>query len=200
MTDTQEKKRRYKRRHPYRNGHPQFTPTPAQRHIVAKLIALRVSWDEIRQLIINPNTGLPITKTTLARNFKRELAEGGIQLKHLVASKYFEALEEGRDWAIRLGMRNRFGWINEGAVPLPPPTDAPDAPENNVIQIEFVVPTRRKEEPPPIDATPQDPPDYTRPALEPPRTMRVETPFGEWRIDDKPSGIFERPQKDGWMK
>jgi hypothetical protein len=81
-------------------------PTEAQRALVAKLIAMRMQWEEIRLLIINPRTGEPITKTTLARHFKRELAVGGAALKELVVNKYFEALRAGESWAIRLGIRH----------------------------------------------------------------------------------------------
>ena len=64
---------------------------------------------------------------------------------------------------------------------------ASDQPETTLL-INFVVPSR-KEEPPPVDVTPQGPPDYSVKALErPPR--RVETPFG----------IVERPGPKDWMK
>jgi hypothetical protein len=86
---------------------PSFKPTAAHRKLVEQLIALHVTWDEIRQLIINPHSGTPISKVTLNRYFKRELAAGGAMLKELAASKYFQALEAGESWAIRMAMRNR---------------------------------------------------------------------------------------------
>jgi hypothetical protein len=65
---------------------PAFKPTKAHRKVVEQLIALHV------------------------RYFKRELAAGGAMLKELAASKYFQALEAGESWAIRMAMRNRFNW------------------------------------------------------------------------------------------
>src|SRR5215813_10196840 len=65
-----------------KRGHPAFVPTDAQRQLVAKLIAMRMQWDEIRLLIINPRTGDPITKSTLNRHFKRELAVGANPPSH----------------------------------------------------------------------------------------------------------------------
>src|SRR6516225_10180111 len=66
-----------------------------------------------------------------------------------------------------------------------PAGDQPD-----FLQINFVVPSR-KEEPPPVDVTPQGPPDYSRPALSPP-PERKRRPLG-W-LEEKPPG------KADWMK
>ena len=41
--------------------------------------------------MVNPQTGEPITKTTLARAFKRELTNGKAKLKSLVATRFYEA-------------------------------------------------------------------------------------------------------------
>jgi len=100
-------------------GKPPFVATADQRRMVMALAGLRMSWDEMRQIVRNPHTDQPIAKATFARVFRRELAEGGARLKHLISSKYYEALREGRDWAIRAGMRNRFNWTFEGSQPLP---------------------------------------------------------------------------------
>src|SRR5262245_13505633 len=101
------------------------------------LIGLHVTWDEIRQLIINPHSGQPISKATLMKHFRRELAAGGAMLKELAASKYFEALRAGEAWAVRMAMRNRFGWVTEGSTPIPiemrHPNDA-----GEMMQITFV--------------------------------------------------------------
>jgi hypothetical protein len=91
-------------------GKPPFVPTADQKRMVMALAGLRMSWDEMRQIVRNPNTDQPIAKATFARVFRRELAEGGARLKQLISSKYYEALREGRDWAIRAGLKNRFGW------------------------------------------------------------------------------------------
>jgi hypothetical protein len=98
---------------------PLFRATNAQRKIVAQMIGLHVTWDEIRQLIINPHSGEPISKVTLNKHFRRELAAGGAMLKRLAASKYFQALEAGEAWAVRMAMRNRFT-ARFGTPALPP--------------------------------------------------------------------------------
>jgi hypothetical protein len=158
-----------------------------------------MSWDEMRQIVRNPDTGQPIAKATFARVFRRELAEGGARLKQLISSKYYDALREGRDWAIRAGLRNRFGWTFEG--PSPPDPDVIGAIEGDQqIQITFVVPSR-KEKPPIIDAErsayPSDAkPDYGRPALEPPRP-RQRTDYG---IVEQPRSVFDRGDPKGWMR
>src|SRR5262245_38525764 len=117
---------------------PAFRPTAAHRKVVSMLIALHVTWDEIRQLIINPASGMPVSKATLCRHFKRELAAGGAELKELAASKYFEALRAGEAWAVRMAMRNRFGWVTEGSTPMPVEMPHNDAAEQ--MQITFVLP------------------------------------------------------------
>jgi hypothetical protein len=61
-------------------GHPPFIPTDDQRRFVCAMAGIRMTWEEIRRLVINPTTGEPITKTTLARAFKRELADGKAKL------------------------------------------------------------------------------------------------------------------------
>ena len=180
-----------------RGGHPPFVPTDEQRHIVAVLSGLRVNWDEIRKLILNPRTGLPIPKTTLSRHFRRELDVGAVALKQLIASKYFAALDAGEAWAVRLGMRNRFGWIFEGSNALPPDVMGAVGSEPE-MKISFVLPDKRemRDMAPPIDVTPQptEPPDYSRPALPKPMARKIDTPFGPWRMDNNDkSGT-------GWMK
>jgi hypothetical protein len=158
--------------------------------MVLALAGLRVGWDEMRQIVLNPHTDRPIAKATFARVFKRELAEGGARLKQLISSKYYEALHDGRDWAIRAGLKNRFGWVFEGQQP-PPVLDAVEGTPS--INVTFHLPSRKGEPPPPLDVTPQAPqrpPDYSKPALPPPPERR-RGPL---------SWIEERPSKDGWMK
>src|SRR6516165_2148155 len=147
-----------------------FVATADQKRMVMALAGLRMSWDEMRQIVRNPHTDQPIAKATFARVFRRELAEGGARLKQLISSKYYQALREGRDWAIRAGMRNRFNWTFEGSQP---PLEAigsfADTPE---IKIKFVMPDKPAK---PVDLNPRPPepppnpyqnaaPDLTKPA------------------------------------
>jgi hypothetical protein len=45
-----------------------------------------MTWEEIRRLVINPTAGEPITKTTLARAFKRELVDKASAHKGAIGS------------------------------------------------------------------------------------------------------------------
>jgi hypothetical protein len=53
--------------------------------MVMALAGLRMSWDEMRQIVRNPHSDQPIAKATFARVFRRELAEGGARLKELIS-------------------------------------------------------------------------------------------------------------------
>jgi hypothetical protein len=165
MNESPPAKKRNHRRPGGKPGHPPFVPTPEQRHVVSMLVALRVNHDEIRKLILNPRRGnKPVTKHTLHRHFRRELDVGSVALKELIASKYFEALEAGEAWAVRLGMRNKYNWVIEGSTP--PSAEVLGNGGQPTIQIEFVSPSRKPEEPkPPIDVTPQPEPNYNLPAI-----------------------------------
>ena len=177
-------------------GKPPFVATADQKRMVMALAGLRMSWDEMRQIVRNPHTDQPIAKATFARVFRRELAEGGARLKQLISSKYYEALREGRDWAIRAGLRNRYNWTFEGSQPLPAEAvgSFADTPE---MKITFVMPSKQ-----PVDITPPPPqpspyqnaePDLSKPALEPLRGHSVDPGYGlgPWRTDRDPKG---------WMK
>jgi hypothetical protein len=174
---------------------PPFKPTKAQRKLVSMLIAMHVSWDDIRELIINPTTGNPICKETLSKFFRRELAAGGAELKKLAATKYFQALSRGKDWAVKWTLRNRFGWVGEGSLPVP--LESLGELKNEGITINFVTPSKKVEQL--VDITPPAPSpspyegqaaDYNKPAIEPPRP-RQSTPFGS---------IWEQPKSNNWMK
>jgi hypothetical protein len=193
-----------------KRGQKPFKPTNAHRNLVSQLIALHVTWDDIRQLIINPATGEPITKVTLNKFFKRQLAAGAVMLKELAASKYFEALKSGEPWAIKLAMRNRFNWVTEGSQLLPSTAIGVGKDEIEGIQVNLVLPTHKEE---PIDVTPspyQDAQsDYSRPAIEKP-PPRETTPTGavyehrsyEARMPraEEPPSIWDRGSKNSWMK
>lgn len=59
-------------------GHPSFKPTDEQRADVSTMAALGFKYEDIRQIIVNPETGNPINKRTLMVAFKRELATAKI--------------------------------------------------------------------------------------------------------------------------
>jgi hypothetical protein len=108
------------------------------RRFVCAMAGVRMTHEEIRQLVINPQTGERITKTTLARAFRRELAEGKAKLKSMVATRYYEALGRGDAWATRLGLASQFGWTPDstGNFVLPPDPNGP----TTTIHVAFVKP------------------------------------------------------------
>jgi hypothetical protein len=138
-------------------GYPRFRPSQAQRNAVRIMAGVKMAVDEIRQVVLNPLTGLPLTKSAMYRHFKRELQDGPPSLKQLIAEKYVAHLREGREYAVRLGLKNRYGWSTEGAPP-PPSVLGIVHDQEPTMKIEFVMPGKKpeSESPPPIiDATPQ---------------------------------------------
>jgi hypothetical protein len=157
----------------YGGGYPPFKPTAAERKMVAQLAGLRVSWEEIRKLIINKRTGRPICKTSFARIFAKELEQARAKLKALIGRGFYTALQAGEPWALRLAFKNVYGWSLENhATAL---LDGEDRPQRT-IQVVFCSP-EPSAKPQAIDITPESLPDYSKPALPPPRS-RVRTPFG----------------------
>jgi hypothetical protein len=166
--------REQKTKGPYHGGgYPPFKPTAAERKMVAQLAGLRVSWDEMRKLIINKKTGQPIAKTSFARIFAQELEQARAKLKALISSGFHDALQAREPWALRLAMKNVYHWSLENNTTLP----LLDGEERQrTLKIVFCSP-EPSAKPPPIDVSPQPQPDYSKPALPPPRS-RVRTPFG----------------------
>lgn len=102
------------------------------------MAGIRMTWEEIRRLVINPQTGRPITKTTLSRAFKAELADGKAKLKSIVATRFYEALHRGEPWAVQMGLKTQFGWKPDGQGGLISPPEA--AVSDNTVRVEFVLP------------------------------------------------------------
>jgi hypothetical protein len=155
----------------HHGDHPGFVPTHTERRFVQAMAGLRMSADEICAVIGSgrngEDTGKPISKATLYRHFRNELANGRAMLKGRVAGKFYAALDDDAPWAIQMAMRNQFGWDNGrsgfhvnlldegGATGIQGP-----APK---MQIEFVMPSERELEDQPRDVTPpQIKPDERR--------------------------------------
>ena len=132
-----------------KGGYPKFIPSDDQRRTVTQLTALKVSWDEQRLAIINPVSNKPLCKKHFSKIFAEELKAGRTMLKDVVAKKYFQALNAGESWAIKLGLRNVHGWISEGSQPLPV-NDNDVAMVVQNIGVRFILPDKRPEEPAPI--------------------------------------------------
>jgi hypothetical protein len=118
-------------------------------------------------LIINPTTDEPITKTTLARAFKRELADGKAKLKSIIATRFYEALERGDSWATQMGLKTQFGWKPDGNGGFIMPPDPGDGrrPTLNVVFVkpdpkmfEDDEPPKLIEHRPPVIDVPANPP------------------------------------------
>ena len=120
-------------------GHPPFIPTDEQRRFVTAMAGIRMTWEEIRLLVFHPTTGGPITKTTLSRAFKRELADGKAKLKSIVATRFYEAFHRGDPWAVQMGLKTQFGWKPDGAGGFIMPRGLEG--ERPAMRIEFVLPT-----------------------------------------------------------
>ena len=125
-----------------KGGYPKFIPSDEQRRTVTQLTALKVSWDEQRLAIINPVSNKPLCKKHFSKIFAEELKAGRTMLKDVVAKKYFQALNAGEAWAIKLGLRNVHGWISEGSQPLPvDDNDVAMVVQN--IGVRFILPPKR---------------------------------------------------------
>jgi hypothetical protein len=108
------------------------------------MAGLRMSADEICKVVgggraRDTDSGRPISKTTLFRHFKKELASGRAMLKARVAGKFYAALDNDEPWAIQMSMRNQFGWDSgRGGFHLDPGALTEGRPQTTV-QVVFVV-------------------------------------------------------------
>jgi hypothetical protein len=177
---------------PPNSGRKAFQPTDEQRHMVRMLAGMaRISQGEMALLFRNPHTGEPFSTNSFVRLFRRELQDGRVALKALITSKWHEALNAGAPWAIRCGLRNNLGYVLEGSQPIPV-LDERSAMER-ALNVTFVVPPPEQlPAPPVVDITPEQKPDYAKPALEPPKGQDIPTPWGaRWRVES---------DRNGWMK
>jgi hypothetical protein len=101
----------------------------------------RLSWDEIVQLIHNPTTGRPISKSTLSKAFKAELASGTAALKAKIMEGFHAALDERQAWAVAFGLRAIIGMRDGERVPQLQ-LEVPGEKNRPSIQVTFVAPDR----------------------------------------------------------
>jgi hypothetical protein len=197
---------------------PKFVPTGQERRCVAIMSGMGVPTALIRAAIGGRGKTGALSKTALWKHFRKELECGAGEWHGLVASKFRLAIEAEKPWAILAALRNLPGyrWDQYGKVTSPAFANDGDDPQ---IKVEFVYPDPPKA----IDVTPPQPagyaadakPDYSVPAIEPPRP-RVQTDSGavyevprehrtgpsyESQVGEPPPSIFDRgggPR--GWMK
>jgi hypothetical protein len=91
-------------------GRPKFEATDEQRRFVAVMAGVRMSHEELRLLIVNPQTGKPVDVRTLEREFAPELAAGKARLQMLTRMKLHEAICAGMPWAIIFALQHIDGW------------------------------------------------------------------------------------------
>jgi hypothetical protein len=76
---------------PGRSGRKEFVPTEDQRHAVKVMTGLGIAEDKICLTVINPQTRKPISKPTLRRAFRHEIATGQTELTIEVGTALVDA-------------------------------------------------------------------------------------------------------------
>ena len=76
---------------PGRSGRKQFVPTADQRHAVKAMIGLGITEDKICLTVLNPQSNKPISKPTLQRAFRHEIATAQTELNTAVATALVDA-------------------------------------------------------------------------------------------------------------
>jgi hypothetical protein len=116
-----------------------FVPTREQKSFVALMAGVKLNWNRIASVVINPRTQKPISLETLAKAFKDELATAKTRLQSTVMSKYYEALTNGEPWAIQFGLRHFLGFRNDDmAVSIGSGDETTSDAESHGIKVTFV--------------------------------------------------------------
>lgn len=121
------------RRKPGRPEGTGFKPSPDQRNTVKASAGFGLREDQIAQLVINPQTGRPISPVTLRAHFRAELDSGHVVATAAVAQSLFKnattattAFPGGVPVAQIFWMKTRAGWRE--ARPGDPPIGMPSQP------------------------------------------------------------------------
>jgi hypothetical protein len=72
-----------------KRGRPSFTPAPEDRRLVSALAGYGADQDYIASRIVNPQTGRPIDRKTLAKNFAAELSGAATEADIRVVESLF---------------------------------------------------------------------------------------------------------------
>ena len=80
--------------------------------------------------------GPPISRDTLYKYFKVEMANGRAMLKTKLVSGWHEAIDNGQAWAIQFGLRTVLGMWDYASVTLPQPEA--DGVGGRTISVTFV--------------------------------------------------------------
>jgi hypothetical protein len=139
-----------------------------------------------------------MSKTCLHAHFANELENGAAILRLEISMKFREAINAGAPWAIMQALRNlapwRFDRYDSKGMPLLGDSE-------KTISIEFVMPSKKPEQPP-VDVTPPASAGPEQPITEVPR---IEGPRPRFRTEagmyEMPrDSIFKPPDPKGWMK
>ncbi len=83
----------------HKGGMPPFVPTEVDRAIVQLLVSMGMAQHRVC-LHIRGRDGKPIAETTLKKHFAHELMVGEVEVVTNVLTKFMQAIEEGKQWAI----------------------------------------------------------------------------------------------------
>ena len=83
----------------HKGGMPPFVPTEEDRAIVKFLISMGMAQHRVC-LRIRGRDGKPIAETTLKKYFAHELMVGKVEVVTKVLTKFMQAIDEGKQWAI----------------------------------------------------------------------------------------------------
>ena len=83
----------------HKGGMPPFVPTEEDRAIVKLLVSMGMAQHRVC-LHIRGRDGKPIAETTLKKHFAHELMVGEVEVVTNVLTKFMQAIEEGKQWAI----------------------------------------------------------------------------------------------------
>jgi hypothetical protein len=101
-----------------RPGHAnkKFEPTDQQRTFVARAMAYGIPQPQIWQLVINPETGLPISESTFRRAFPEQIERGLSETVHAVATSLVRSAVRGNVIAQIFFLKARAGWKETNVV------------------------------------------------------------------------------------
>ncbi len=91
----------------HKGGMPPFVPTEEDRAIVKLLVSMGMAQHRVC-LRIRGRDGKPIAETTLKKYFAHELMVGKVEVVTKVLTKFMQAIEEGKQWAIERYMDQRM--------------------------------------------------------------------------------------------
>src|SRR5260221_777935 len=101
-------KANWKAKRPFhKGGMPPFVPTEEDRAIVKLLVSMGMAQHRVC-LRIRGRDGKPIAETTLKKYFAHELMVGKVEVVTKVLTKFMQAIEEGKQWAIERYMDQRM--------------------------------------------------------------------------------------------